>query len=257
MEPHKSKQAHADLPATGDGIDTYLRAILAVQERVVRSQQALLTRIAERMEQAVLEKKRIFVFGTGHSHMLAEEAFCRAGGLAAVVPIFYSALMLHESIPVEALLERTPGIAPPLLDGHKPQPGEMIFIFSNSGVNHVPVEMAMTARERGLTVVTISSIAFSKTAPLSALGKRLADLADFAVDNGGVPGDAMVRLGDELVGPSSTIVGCTIINALVTETARRLHARQGEAPILVSQNMPGGLEHNIAMAGRWDVKGTT
>jgi len=189
--------------------------------------------------------------------MLAEEAFCRAGGLAAIVPIFYSALMLHESIPVEALLERTPGIAPPLLDAMKPQSGEMIIIFSNSGVNHVPVEMALHAKKCGLTVVTICSIAFSKIAPLSPLGKRLAECADYAIDNGGVPGDAMIRIGDDLVGPSSTIVGCTIINALVVEVARRLNAKKGDAPILVSQNMPGGLEANMKMAGKWDVKGTT
>jgi uncharacterized phosphosugar-binding protein len=252
-----SRKSPADLPASGDGIGAYLKTINDLQNRIVSSQKDLLNQVAANMEQAVLEKKRIFVFGTGHSHMLAEEAYCRAGGLAAIVPIFYSALMLHESIPVEALLERTPGIAPPLLDAMKPVPGEMIIIFSNSGVNHVPVEMAIHAKKCGLTVVTICSIAFSKIAPLSPLGKRLAECADYAIDNGGVPGDAMIRVGEDLVGPSSTIVGCTIINALVVEVARRLNAKKGDAPILVSQNMPGGLEANMKMAGKWDVKGTT
>jgi uncharacterized phosphosugar-binding protein len=253
----EQRKSLADLPSSGNGIETYLSTITDLQLRVLRAQTELLNAVAQRMTQAVLEKKRIFVFGTGHSHMLAEEAFCRAGGLAAIVPIFYSALMLHESIPVEALLERTPGIAPPLLDAHKPQPGEMIIIFSNSGVNHVPVEMALHAKKCGLTVVTICSIAFSQIAPLSPLGKRLAECADYAIDNGGVPGDAMVRVGEDLVGPSSTIVGCTIINALVVDVARRLNAKKGDAPILVSQNMPGGLEANMKMSGKWDVKGTT
>jgi uncharacterized phosphosugar-binding protein len=245
------RRALADLPASADGIETYLQTITDLQRRVLTSQKDLLAQIAGRMEQAVLEKKRIFVFGTGHSHMLAEEAYCRAGGLAAIVPIFYSALMLHESIPVEALLERTPGVAPPLLDAQKPVPGEMILIFSNSGVNHVPVEMALHAKKCGLTVVTVCSIAFSQIAPLSPLGRRLAEVADYAIDNGGIPGDAMIRVGDDLVGPSSTIVGATIVNALVVEVARRLNARKRDAPILVSQNMPGGLEANLKMAGKW------
>lgn len=251
------RKSLADLSSNGNGIETYLRTITDLQLRVLNAQKELLGQVAEKMTQAVLDKKRIFVFGTGHSHMLAEEAFCRAGGLAAIVPIFYSALMLHESIPVEALLERTPGISPPLLDAQKPQPGELVIIFSNSGVNHVPVEMALHAKKCGLTVVTICSIAFSKIAPLSPLGKRLADCADYAIDNGGVPGDAMIRVGDDLVGPSSTIVGSTIINALVVDVARRLNASKGDAPVFVSQNMPGGSEHNVKMSGKWDVKGTT
>lgn len=251
------RKSLADLPPNGNGIETYLRTITDLQLRIVNAQKELLIEVAQRMTEAVLGKKRIFVFGTGHSHMLAEEAYCRAGGLAAIVPIFYSAMMLHESIPVEALLERTPGIAPPLLDAHKPQPGEMIVIFSNSGVNHVPVEMALHAKKCGLTVVTVCSVEFSKIAPLSPLGQRLAEVADYAIDNGGVPGDAMIRVGDDLVGPSSTIVGSTIINALVVEVARRLNARKGDAPVFVSQNMPGGLEHNLKMSNKWDVKGTT
>jgi uncharacterized phosphosugar-binding protein len=241
----------AELSPSGDGIGTYLRTITDLQLKVVTSQKDLLARVAARMEEAILAGQRIFVFGTGHSHMLAEEAYCRAGGLAAIVPIFYSALMLHESIPIEALIERTAGVAPPLLDALKPVPGEMIFVFSNSGVNQVPVEMALHAKKCGLTVVTICSMAFSRIAPLSPLKQRLADVADFAIDNGGVPGDAMVRVGDDLVGPSSTIVGATILNALVVDVARRLQARRGDAPILVSQNMPGGLEANQKMTGKW------
>jgi uncharacterized phosphosugar-binding protein len=171
-----STEPLARVAVSDDGVAAYLKTILALQQRVVESQQEKLKRIAQQMAKTVLDKKRIFVFGTGHSHMLAEEAFCRAGGLAAVVPIFHSGLMLHESIPVEALLERTPGIATPLLDRMKPQAGEMIFIFSNSGVNHVPVEMAQSAKDRGLFVVTFCSFKFAATAPLSPIGRRLADL---------------------------------------------------------------------------------
>ena len=39
----------------------------------------------------------LYLFGTGHSHMLAEELFYRAGGLVRVKPSLESSLMLHES----------------------------------------------------------------------------------------------------------------------------------------------------------------
>ena len=249
-------QPLASLEPNGDGIDTYLKTIVALQQKQVEAQAPLLKQIADKMVECVLGGKRIFVFGTGHSHMLAEEAFCRAGGLAAIVPIFYTALMLHENIPAEALVERMSGLADPILDEHKPTAGEMIFIFSNSGVNQVPVEMALAARKRGMTVVSFSSFKFAQTAPKSTVGKLLKDLSDFAVDNGGIPGDAMIKVGPDLVGPSSTIVGCTMINALITEVARILNTKKGEAPILISQNVQGGRERNMAMMDKWDASPT-
>lgn len=242
------------LAPDGDGIACYLDMIQRLQRGVIESQAPLLKALAQRMAQAVLDGRRIFVFGTGHSHLLAGEAYCRAGGIATVVPIFYTALMLHENIPAEALIERTPGLAAPLLDAHKPKSGEMIVIFSNSGVNQVPVEMAVAARERGLVVVTVSSYAFAAQAPRSTIGKRLDELADFAIDNGGVPGDAMIGVGGDHVGPSSTVVGATLWNCLVVEVARLLHTARGGAPIFVSQNMQGGLEHNAAIVERWGSK---
>src|SRR4051794_2309119 len=95
----------------GKGIDDYFAAVAELQRRVIDSQRPLLSEIAAKMAQLILDGGRIFTFGTGHSHMLAEEGYCRAGGLMSVVPIFYTALMLHESIPLSAKVERTPGLA--------------------------------------------------------------------------------------------------------------------------------------------------
>src|SRR4051812_27558033 len=101
---------------TASGIDTYFRAVAELQHRVFETQRPLLIDVARRMAETILGGGRIFVFGTGHSHMLAEEGYARAGGLLSVVPIFYTALMLHESIPLSAKAERTPGLAADLLD---------------------------------------------------------------------------------------------------------------------------------------------
>ena len=39
---------------------------------------------------------KFYVFGSGHSHMIAEELYLRAGGLALVHGILPPELMLHE-----------------------------------------------------------------------------------------------------------------------------------------------------------------
>src|SRR3954465_13949064 len=143
-----------------NGIDAYFAAIAELHRRVLDTQRELLARVAAKMADVILANRRIFTFGTGHSHMLAEEGYARAGGLLSVVPIFYTALMLHESIPLSAKVERTPGLAGDLLDRSGIKPGEILFIYSNSGVNHLPVEMALEAKSRGIVTVTVGSAAF-------------------------------------------------------------------------------------------------
>jgi len=225
----------------GTGIDAYFQAITQTQQRVYQSQRPTLLKLAEKMADIILNRGRIYLFGTGHSHMLAEEGYARAGGLQSVVPIFYTALMLHESIPMEAKIERTPGLANDLLDRAGIRPGELLFIYSNSGVNHLPVEMALEAKNRKITTATIGSQSFAKVAPLSTLNRRLADICDYALDNGGIPGDGLIPIpGQEWkAGPSSTVIGAMLWNSLVVETCMRLQAAVGDAPIGVSFNMPG------------------
>jgi uncharacterized phosphosugar-binding protein len=243
------------MPTTASiqGITQYLTAIQDLLRRVIDTQAATLEQVAERMLETVRNGKRIFIFGTGHSHMMAEEAFYRAGGLAAAAPIFMSDLMLHGNPDLGSRLERTPGIAAILLDQYQCQPGEMLFVYSNSGVNHLPVEISTLARQRGLVVVGVCSRAYAQVAPLSALGKRLDEVADYVIDNLGVPGDGLVPLdgSDWRVGPSSTIMGAFIWNALITEVLTRLNASGEELPVYASFNMRGAAAHNKGLLQEW------
>jgi uncharacterized phosphosugar-binding protein len=236
-----------------DGIRSYLRTILALQEKVIQAQTRLLAEVADRMVEVILQDGRIFIFGSGHSHMLAEEAFYRAGGLACVVPVFSSALMLHENPALSSRMERTSGLAASLLDKYQPRRGEMLIIFSNSGVNQLPVEMALHARDLGIIVVSVSSLAYSRQAPLSSLGKRLDEVADFVIDNGGEPGDALIQIEGLAwrVAPSSTLTGALIWNCLLAECATRLQAASADVPVFASYNMPGAAEHNARLLEKW------
>jgi uncharacterized phosphosugar-binding protein len=92
--------------------------------------------------------KRVYVFGTGHSHMLAEEVHYRAGGLAFTVPVLVGSAMLHEGAVISSVYERTQGLVRPMLERYGMQPGDVIIIASNSGVNAAPIEAADCARNR-------------------------------------------------------------------------------------------------------------
>jgi len=205
-------------------LDQYLESVKDLQMRVVEGQRNILIEVAERMAETTRGNKRIFLFGTGHSHLIAEEGFYRAGGLANVVPILSEHFMLHSLPALGSRLERTPDLADLILDRYAPEPGEMLFVFSNSGVNRLPVEMALRGRERGLFVVGVSSLAYARQAPLSDLGLRLDQSVDLALDNGGIAGDALLELENFpwRVAPSSTVICALIWNCLVSETAHLL-----------------------------------
>jgi len=234
-------------------LDQYLQAITELEKRVVENQRAILLQIAARMAETIQREGRIFLFGTGHSHMLAEEGFYRAGGLANVVPILAEHFMLHSLPNLGSRLERTPGLADLILERYTPESSDMLFVFSNSGVNRLPVEMAMRGRERGMFVVSVSSLTYAKQAPLSDLGKRLDQVADLALDNGGVPGDALVDIKGFpwRVAPSSTIINALLWNSLVAEAARLLQESGVTPPVFVSINVAGAAEHNQSLLDKW------
>ena len=93
-------------------------------------------------------------------------------------------------------------------------------------------------------------------APLSSIGKRLYDIADYVIDNCGVPGDALVPLKNKpwKVASSSTIAGTLIWECLVAETCLILDEDGGEMPVFISANMPGATEHNDALFKEWRTK---
>jgi uncharacterized phosphosugar-binding protein len=229
---------------SGSLSDSYL-ADLADRITSIRSTAALsLERAAEVLAACIQRDGLIYIFGSGHSHMLAEEAHFRAGGLAATVPMLAAATMLHEAATVGSKLERLPGLVPALLARYPVGPTDVMIVVSTSGVNAAPVEAAMFGKARGATVIAITSESYSQAA---ANGRpRIADLADIVLDNGAPPGDATQDAGVDglMVGPVSTVIGAALLNAALAETARRLIASGGPAPIYVSANMPGAADRN-------------
>ncbi len=187
----------------------------------------------------------LHTFGSGHSELIAREIIGRAGGLVCINGIID---------PTAGFIENLVGYGTKLVERHDRQyqllPGETIIVISNSGKNASPLEVALYAKKKGLTVVGLTALAMSSTyATVHPDGKRLHEIADHVLDNGGVPGDAIVEVRDGIMsGPTSTFIGCSLLNWLTLSVIEWLRDRGHPVPILQSQNIPGAIEHNRAIA---------
>lgn len=199
----------------------------------------------------------IFLFGTGHSHILAEEVFYRAGGLVKLQPVLETSLMLHESASKSTEIERLEGYAEILFNSYGMKKNDTIVIISNSGRNGIPVDMALLAKEKGLTVIALTSLNHSKASPSRhRSGKRLFEIADIVLDNMGQLGDASVyfpALGRNAC-PTSTSIGAALLHAAVAGCIENM-LLCGECPeVFSSSNVDGGDAINEAYIKKYTGK---
>src|SRR3954449_2067105 len=156
----------------------------ALVERVRTTQEAPIRAAGRAFADAIRGGHDVWAFGTGHSHMIAEELYARAGGWAGIRAVLEPSLMLHEGVEKSSLMERLPGLADVLLEVHPVAAGDVVIVVSNSGINAVPVEFAAGARARGATVVALTSLAHSATQKSrTESGRKLHQEADIVIDN--------------------------------------------------------------------------
>lgn len=234
-----------------NALDLYLELVTAQFQTVARTQRSSLEAAARRVADALAQDRFLYAFGTGHSHMLAEEPFYRAGGLARACTILDSPLMLHEGAADSSRHEQEPGRASQILDRYPIGAGDVLVVASNSGRNAVPIEITLAARERGVGTIAITSLAHSRAFPSRhASGQRLFEIADVVLDNAAVPGDAALELPGlpRRIGPTSTLTGALILNLIIVR-AVELAVALGHVPeIYASSNadVPGWNESLIA-----------
>lgn len=211
-------------------------------EQVFSTQRPVIEQAAAWLGDALANDRWLYAFGTGHSHMLAEEIFYRAGGLAHAAPILDELLMLHKEAVEATYLERKEGYAAGLLQHYPVAAGDVLIVASNSGRNAVPVELALLGRERGMKVVVITNLAHTSAWPSRhSSGKKLADAGDVVIDNCGVHGDAAIELPGmpSAIGPTSSITGTFIVNAIIVQGIENALAHGVTPEIYISSNSNG------------------
>lgn len=228
-----------------DNIDKYISTVEAQIKTFKTQEKGNLDKASTIIAEAMAKDKWLYVFGTGHSHIIAEEFFYRAGGLVRVYPMLDTALMLHEGAVKSTSLERLSGYAEALLNDYPVTDGDVIIISSNSGRNAVPIEMAIGAKKRGMKVIVLTSMVHTKiVTSRHASGKKLYEFADVVIDNCGVFGDACVEIGDSAVAPTSTVIGAIVVNSIVAGTVEKLHNLGKEAEFYMSSNTDHGEKKN-------------
>ena len=230
----------------------YYDRVTAVLGRIRQTQMERIEEGAAAIADAIHAGGFAFLYGSGHSVIPVMDVFPRYGSFVGFVPLYDPRLMWSSVVGPggarELLwLERQEGYAPVFLQSFPLRRGDCFVVFSHGGLNAAPIDAALYARERGLTVVSVSSLANAAAArPTHSSGQTLSDVAHVAIDNCVAPEDSQVDVGRlEKVAAASTMAGVMVAMSLVAEVGARLAARGFALDTFVSPNVPGARpDHN-------------
>ena len=231
----------------------YLSTAAQLIGKIQTSQMDNIKAAAKIMAGSIASGSAVLAFGSGHSVISVMDLFPRYGSYVGFVPIMDARLMWTTVVgsggAIEVIWqERQEGYVDLMLRSHTLNVGDTMLIYSHGGMNAAPVEMALAAKERGLPVIAVTSVANRKiNEPTHSSGMSLHDIADIVIDNCSPPEDAVVPIEGVLgnVGATSTLTGVAVTMALLSETSVEL-AAQGKMPerVFVSPNVPGVSKDN-------------
>jgi uncharacterized phosphosugar-binding protein len=226
-------------------LNAYSKPALANLKKSLTKNSKVMKSLAQEIVKDVSAGRSLFVFGSGHSGLVPLELFHRAGGASFIVPLTYGGLLPSAGPAAVREFERTPKAADFLLDQSSIRAGEMLWIFSNSGINSSVVDFALTAKNRGIRTVAFTSLVHSKKVPARhPAGKKLFEVCDKTVDLGGVVGDASVPVTKTLsAGPLSNLTGTFLAHSIVVAAVLELE-KKGHHCVYTSVNTPEGESRN-------------
>jgi uncharacterized phosphosugar-binding protein len=227
-------------------MEQYYEVLLQQMQQIRDTQWEKLEQAAGWLADTLVNDHFLYAFGTGHSHMLAEEIFYRAGNLARSCPILDDNLMLHKNAIQATYIEREEGYGSKLLASYPVEAGDLLIVASNSGRNSVPIDVALAGKDRGMRVISITNFQHSRQwGSRHASGKTLSEVADLALDNCGVSGDSALKV-DGLpgkIGPTTTSTGALMVNCIIVQGIEIALQRGTTPEIFISSNSNGD-DHN-------------
>jgi uncharacterized phosphosugar-binding protein len=220
--------------------DIYIDKLIELLRGLLDGQREKVEAAANIVAKAMTGGGVIHIFGTGHSSLIAQEPFMRAGGLLPVNAMLDARVLMSAGSMASSAAEKTEGLAAEVLADHDARPGDAGVVVSNSGRNAAPIEMALGMKDIGIPVIAITSLRHSTAVSSShASGKKLMDIADVALDNGAPHGDALVTLpgAQSGMGAASTVTGAALINSVMILAAEKMIADGVEPIALPSGNV--------------------
>ena len=221
----------------------YLRNIQKLLEKLENTQEQVIEQVAEVCADCIYNGGLLYFFGTGHSHMVCEEPFYRAGGLASIYPILETDLMLHEGASKSSSYERLEGLGNVVVSHTPLGKGDVLFLISNSGRNCAIIDAALEAKKRGAVTVAITSMNHTtNVASRHSSSLNLYQVCDFVLDNGGIMGDASVSLDGlpQKIAPTSSVIDITLVNLVLVNIVELLLQKGMTPPVFTSANTDQG-----------------
>jgi len=234
----------------------FLKKAQEILAGIEQTQLEAIDQAAGFMAEAIKGGGLVHVFGTGHGSLPALEAFPRSGSIIGFHSIAELPITLlhhvHGDMGIEQFrfLQRQEGYGTAILKSHRPKAGDVLLLFSHSGMNAPVLDMALEARKYGMKVVAVTSKEHSMAAkPRHSSGRRLLELADVVIDTGAPLGDATQQIEglSHKVGPVSTVATMAIMNTFIVATAEKLAALGYTPHVEVNMNVPSDTsirEHN-------------
>lgn len=219
-----------------------------------------LLQAASWMADAVEQDRLIYLFGGGgHTCLVMQELFWRAGGLANICPMIDFAI--HPVTPAYMYLyhERLHDIGDQTVKYYGVEKNDLVLVFHSYGFNPPTIDCALESKRREARVVAISSSDWQNKVPKDLpirhkSGKTLFDIADICIDNHVPYGDAVIEV-DGLSQPITSISGTIdfyIAHRLEMECVKECVARGIEPPVWCSANIPGGDERNEVLRAKYN-----
>jgi uncharacterized phosphosugar-binding protein len=235
----------------------FLNKLNELAHRFEREQATHLHTAASWMADAIERDRLIYLFGGGgHTCLVMQELFWRAGGLANLCPMIDFAI--HPATPAYMYLghERMHGVGNHIVDYYDVQKDDLILLFHSYGFNAPTIDAALEAQRRGARTVGISSSDWDrKDFPLRHNSrKHLFDIVDVAIEDYVPFGDTVVDVegfAQPICGISSTI-DFYIAHRLEQECVKECVRRRVEPPVWRSANVDGGDQYNAALRRRYN-----
>ena len=201
----------------------------------------------------------VHVFGSGHSIGFGMEMKGRPGALVPIHHIDMSDFVIKGMVTYadfrdqDNIFERRPHIADKLYALYDIRPEDVFIIISNSGINGVVIDMAITAKNNHHPVIVVTSWQHTSTEESRhPSGKHLYEFGDVVIDNCGPKGDALLETGrPEKVCSVSSITGAFIAQSINLEIVRNLEAEGKEVPLVYDFTVEGYKEHNQALLEKY------
>lgn len=105
------------------------------------------------------------------------------------------------------------------------------------------VDAAMEAHSLGATTIAVTSMNHTiNVESRHPNGKRLFEVCDYVLDNGGAFGDASVSLEGlpQRIAPTSSVFDITLVNLVIVNTTEKLLKKGMVPPVFTSANTDDG-----------------